>query len=418
MQEIVLAVMFISFLLTTLAGSLLFWVNKESKISTRNLAFIMFLLAIMSLNYVLRYSGFYVEFPGFHKSLLPFNFLVTPFLWLYVRSVLQRDTKFRKNDWFVFIPAMLAAITLIPYCLMELTEKQRYLINYYRHPAVFVYRDEGRFPIYAYAFVECAWNVLFIFFSYRLIRRFLKTSSVNSLADNSKLIAWLKILNCLMVVIAISSSINTFLAPRDEMNLLIVKVILGASIIGICIQLFIRPQILYGIVYPFSGNDNYKTGLPKSYANIETHQPGILHNDHVCAESTKLFLIQFDNYGCKKKIESLFIEKKPFVRVDYSLEQLALDTRIPRHTLSAFINYEYGINFREFLNRYRVDYFKENLDNPRWRNLTLEAMASDCGFGSRSSFIKNFKLITGQTPGEHLKEHKPLRSSELAMASL
>ena len=150
---------------------------------------------------------------------------------------------------------------------------------------------------------------------------------------------------------------------------------------------------------------------------INKESKSILSNDHAGTNSTKLFLIQFDNYGCKKRVESLFAEKKPFVRVDYSLEQLSLDTEVPRHTLSAFINYEYGINFREFLNRYRVNYFKDNLGKPHWKNLTLEGMASECGFGSRSSFIKNFKLITGQTPGEYLKGHKFLQSSSTCLVS-
>lgn len=71
--------------------------------------------------------------------------------------------------------------------------------------------------------------------------------------------------------------------------------------------------------------------------------------------------------------------------------------------LSAFINREYGIGFREFLNRYRVDYFKENLDNPDWKNLTLEAIAAEYGFNIRSTFIANFKKITGTTPSEYIK---------------
>ena len=59
--------------------------------------------------------------------------------------------------------------------------------------------------------------------------------------------------------------------------------------------------------------------------------------------------------------------------------------------------------FREFLNRYRVDYFKENLEKPGWKNLTLEAIAAECGFNSRITFISNFKKITGTTPSEYIK---------------
>jgi AraC-like DNA-binding protein len=109
-------------------------------------------------------------------------------------------------------------------------------------------------------------------------------------------------------------------------------------------------------------------------------------------------------------VENYFLEKKPFLSTEYSLEQLVNDIHVPRYILSALINREYGMGFRDFLNRYRVDYFKENLHNPNWSNLTLEAIGEKCGFHSRSTFINNFKRITGKTPSEFTRnrlENKP-----------
>ena len=82
---------------------------------------------------------------------------------------------------------------------------------------------------------------------------------------------------------------------------------------------------------------------------------------------------------------------------------MAADVEIPRYLLSAFINREYGMGFREFLNRYRVQYFLDNLHTPSWSNLTLEAIAWQCGFNSRSTFINHSKKMTGKTPSEFMK---------------
>ncbi|MFM2327153.1 MAG: hypothetical protein RIR31_1355 [Bacteroidota bacterium] len=63
------------------------------------------------------------------------------------------------------------------------------------------------------------------------------------------------------------------------------------------------------------------------------------------------------------------------------------------------------MGFRGFLNRHRVSYFKNNLNNAKWKRFTLEAIAGQCGFSSRFIFLKNFKEITGQTPSEFVKSN-------------
>jgi len=79
---------------------------------------------------------------------------------------------------------------------------------------------------------------------------------------------------------------------------------------------------------------------------------------------------------------------------------------VPRYTLSAFINREYNMGFREYLNRYRIKYMLANINNPEWEHYTLEAIALECGFSSRSTFINNFKEIIGETPSSYFKNRK------------
>jgi AraC-like DNA-binding protein len=65
------------------------------------------------------------------------------------------------------------------------------------------------------------------------------------------------------------------------------------------------------------------------------------------------------------------------------------------------------MGFREFLNRFRIEYLIQIKDRPEWRNFTLEAISSECGFNSRITFINNFKQITGKSPSEYFKDQDP-----------
>jgi hypothetical protein len=39
----------------------------------------------------------------------------------------------------------------------------------------------------------------------------------------------------------------------------------------------------------------------------------------------------------------------------------------------------------------------ENFNKPEWQNLTLEAIGNESGFRNRSTFIINFKGVTGES---------------------
>ena len=75
---------------------------------------------------------------------------------------------------------------------------------------------------------------------------------------------------------------------------------------------------------------------------------------------------------------------------------------IPSYQLSAFINQEYGKNFNELLNDYRVDYLaKLAKTSTDFYQYTLEALGRKAGFNSRTTFITAVKKRTNQTPSDY-----------------
>ncbi|HKG08808.1 MAG TPA: helix-turn-helix domain-containing protein [Pedobacter sp.] len=94
---------------------------------------------------------------------------------------------------------------------------------------------------------------------------------------------------------------------------------------------------------------------------------------------------------------------QPYRDPELSLSGLASDTGIPAHHLSQMINQEFGKNFFDFVNMYRIDKAKELMKDKATGNLTLEAIGAVSGFGSATAFYRAFKKHTGITPSSYLK---------------
>lgn len=77
----------------------------------------------------------------------------------------------------------------------------------------------------------------------------------------------------------------------------------------------------------------------------------------------------------------------------------ALDTN--RTYVSACINRQTGMSFSDYVNGFRVRHAQELLLR-KDANLTLTQIGVQSGFSGDTSFFRNFKKVTGQTPSEWL----------------
>ena len=91
---------------------------------------------------------------------------------------------------------------------------------------------------------------------------------------------------------------------------------------------------------------------------------------------------------------------KPFVNPKLSLQDVSLELDINPNRLSQVINETTGLNFKDFINSYRVEEAKLLLSSAEFRKLTIEAIAEKAGFYSKSPFYSAFKKHTGMTPKE------------------
>jgi AraC-like DNA-binding protein len=101
----------------------------------------------------------------------------------------------------------------------------------------------------------------------------------------------------------------------------------------------------------------------------------------------------------RQQLKDHFETTHAFQKQGYTIRDLSKETGIPLYIISSIINQEYGKNFNELVNAYRVEFlakmFKTSAD---WGSYTLEAMGKIAGFNSRTAFIASIKKNTGMTP--------------------
>jgi len=88
---------------------------------------------------------------------------------------------------------------------------------------------------------------------------------------------------------------------------------------------------------------------------------------------------------------------------DLSLESLAEMMSLSPHQLSQFMNERLNTNFRNYINKYRIDAAKRILVADPGKNILT--ICYDVGFNSKSTFNLCFKKYTNRTPSEFRQEH-------------
>lgn len=106
------------------------------------------------------------------------------------------------------------------------------------------------------------------------------------------------------------------------------------------------------------------------------------------------------------KLDDVMQSQKPFLKKEITIKELSAQTDIAPTMLYSLIDTEYGLNFNDYINKKRVEYFIEKFQDPDWRHLSLEGMAKNCGFGSRTSCFRSFIRHTGMPPSKYLEGTK------------
>lgn len=102
-------------------------------------------------------------------------------------------------------------------------------------------------------------------------------------------------------------------------------------------------------------------------------------------------------------IEAFMSREKPYLNNELTLTSMADKLGMKPIHLSQVLNEEFKENFYAFINRHRIVESQRLLKDVRYRNYSIQAIASEAGFNSLSTFNKAFKEIVGIAPSIYQK---------------
>ncbi len=126
-------------------------------------------------------------------------------------------------------------------------------------------------------------------------------------------------------------------------------------------------------------------------ASLQKHNDKIIDTSIVSDELENIF----------RHVLSFMKTERPYLDPELTLPKLARELDMPAHQLSQVINEVHQHNFFDFINQYRVEEVKNKIQDDKFVNYSLLAIAFDSGFNSKSAFNRVFKKITSMTPSQY-----------------
>ncbi len=399
-------IVFFVALLGLLVSVMLLTVNQTDIFPNRLLAGYLGCFSLLALNYSLMTTSFFLQFPHTWRILAWASFCFAPFGYLYVRSVLEQNFWFRKKDLLWFIPGLIHTACLIPFFVLSSAEKQVILEKIIANrkliivePESFLYDGLGVWMRVG-VIVASAFAQMRILYKWRPI--IYRNEGNHQNITNYK---WLVLFSLTMLVFCILIVFQVFfhmVMPADLNQLVLFTI--AFTILFICSYLLYRPSILYGIRGWLQ-----QPVAPASDAPIpEQTEPANESADpsRVAIDKKKIYLSVDQGNTIRQVLENHLVVNSPYRKTGYTISDLSNEVNIPSYLLSAFINQEYGKNFNELINEYRVDFFLDLVKQPN-ANLQykLEALGKEAGFNTRASFIRAVKKKTGLTPSDFVTKN-------------
>ena len=335
---------------------------------------------------------------------LPLSYLLGPLLFYYVKTTLADNSKLKKWDWLHLLPAAFIVINCLPFTTLPFDQKAQIaheIVNVTEHYALDFNFVSFEFILYSRSIHLLGYAIFSIRLFYVHSKKMVQENNSRS-SNHSVISRWIYLLCLMQIIIAVNSigHMSTLYGVQFSIfGIPSTKIFTEKYYFEICgggfflqnLSLFLFPKILYGNVsYSIEEGkntilDEIKSSLPKKQKETATVQDIEL-------------------------IIKAYLSDLPFIQKEFSLSQMSFDLKIPERFLSNYFNKELEITFSDWRKNLRIDHVCRLIEVGEAKNLTIEAIATNAGFASRSKFIDAFKERKGVTPSAFIKSFRTVEA--------
>jgi len=328
------------------------------------------------------------NFPRLYSFLLPLFLMLLPFKFLYLLSLFQKYDEIKGLKTFVlFIPTLLIILVEMLGSGLAITFQHVALPG--SGDGLFYKSVKESDPFLN--MIRAGFMLIIIaqiIFAALRVTDLIKTEKENSRLNPKQFaqinLRWISIISISLLVFILTCTLYIFVFGTLEIYSSIIFNILVLVSGGLAGYYAMKQDTLMqevagvGSAKPFSVKSDLAGGTrPQANASDE--------------EATEVI----------GKIETLMLQHKPYLKKDYSINDLSTQTEVKRHRLTAIINDAMDTNFYGLINDYRIREAIRMLEVDT-HNYTIDAIAGMAGFHSRSTFYACFKKYTGVTPKEFI----------------
>ena len=402
--------LFTSVLLVLLVSSILLISHWSQNRGIVYLVVVLLLFCIRQFTFLLMHSDAHVEVLAlllFHFD--PLIFLIGPFFFYYLKSLVQGKFMVDKYLLVYALPALVILINTLPFYSYPFAEKVAESAavqgNYYLDgPTNF---STVFFPLKYQVGVGALFNLTITLFSFAYLIR-LKKSGTASLKKKVSVL-----INRIFVVIPILIIPNLILIGYALIN----SPVKGELIIRqvafedngfvffmpllLPLSFFLIPSWLYTDLEGVHAFDKIRAFLQGLWQRAAGH--------HAAAPAEKSADLE--------RIIAYIEMEKPYVQVEFSLHDISLALNIPRIRVSNCFNKELNTSFPAYRNKLRVAHAISLLRRGAHLNTSIEGIAERSGFKSKSIFYAAFKEEYNMTPTEWMKKNLEVEKEPLVQES-
>lgn len=355
-----------------------FFLNKKNRLNQPNvfLGLLMLVFSLITFDIFLCYSRYMIYVAYLDNYSEGFSFAVAPLFYLYIVASIRGKVK--TIQLLHFLPFAIYSIYNLLYIIQPTDFK------YYAYTST--YFPELNPPYVAPLFDPDPLHLresmdeliilqLLIYFALTIvvIVRSFRAEKVSVFERRYKNLSWLR--NFTIALLAL------FLV------VIIVNITFGGDIGDYLISSFIS-LIVYGTsVNVIRSSEFFTDHLGTAFAGNKKYAKSSLSEEDKVEILTKLKEgMKVEKYYKNNLVSQAHLSKKLL---------------IPTHHISQVINEKLNQSFFEFIATYRIREAEKILLNPDMNHLTVEEIAEEVGYNSKSAFNKTFKKITGKTPSAY-----------------